>query len=349
MKDLLIYGAYGYSGRLILAAALARGLRPIAAGRDADKLAKLAREFGVPQRAFSLDDPDAAQAGLEGIGVVLHCAGPFSRTAQQMANACIARRAHYLDITGEWAVIEALAQRSDEFARAGIMAMPAVGFDVVPSDCLAAHMRRRLPTATHLELHIRGLEKLSRGTANSFIEALGKPGHARVNGELRKQPAGRERSRLTLDGRHFNMVCLPWGDIASAWRTTGIGNIKVHMNQPRAVPFLLALAARAPSFWQRRAVQAALKRLTRLLPPGPDAQCRAARTTDFIAVARDAEGRSVATRLSTPEAYALTAQTATEIARRVMDGEVLPGFATPGQCFGPDFILGFEGAKRTDL
>src|SRR5207248_2478065 len=101
MADLLIYGANGYTGSLIARTAVARGQQPVLAGRNAEALAALARELSLEHRTFSLDKPGAVEEGIEGVPVVLHCAGPFAKTFKPMADACLRRRTHYLDITGE--------------------------------------------------------------------------------------------------------------------------------------------------------------------------------------------------------------------------------------------------------
>ncbi|MCA9269835.1 MAG: saccharopine dehydrogenase NADP-binding domain-containing protein, partial [Planctomycetales bacterium] len=94
----MLYGAYGYTGRLIAREAAARGMRPTLAGRDADKLRPLADELQLPLQAFSLDDTASVAAKLEGFALVLNCAGPFSQTAGPMIEACLQSRTHYLDI-----------------------------------------------------------------------------------------------------------------------------------------------------------------------------------------------------------------------------------------------------------
>lgn len=351
-RKLLIYGAYGYSGRLVVKAALRRGLHPVVAGRDAAKAGALGRETGLKHRAFPLDDETLAAAGLEGVGTVLNCAGPFSQTAAPMAAACLAAGAHYLDITGEWPVIEALAERDADFARAGLLVMPSVGADVVPSDCLAAHVAQRLPDARRLELYIRLLDLPSRGTAGSFVEALGRPNMVRSSGELVERRMGADKRQVELDGEQVSMIGLPWGDIATAWRSTGIPDIAVfmHMAQPGTDQFM-ALAGHTRGFWQSGPVQRGLKRLLKRLPEGPDAAARAAGHADFLATASNAAGDSVTSYLRTPEGYALTAETASEIARRVVTGDLpegCAGFSTPAKTFGPDFILQFDGVSRSD-
>ena len=108
-----------------------------------------------------MGDTAAVYEGLKGVQVVLHCAGPFSATSRPMLDACVRARAHYLDITGEYKLFEANADRDAELKRAGIMAMSGVALDIVPSDCLAAHMKRRIPNNVRLEIHIRTLDRLS--------------------------------------------------------------------------------------------------------------------------------------------------------------------------------------------
>ncbi|MEO7522148.1 MAG: saccharopine dehydrogenase NADP-binding domain-containing protein, partial [Gemmatimonas sp.] len=182
--SLLLYGANGYTGRLIIPVALARGLRPILSGRNVDEVNALAAEHGLEARTVSLDDTGALDAALHDITTVLHCAGPFSRTSKPMVDACLRAGAHYLDITGEVDVFEACAARDAEAKQRGIMLLPGTGFDVVPSDCLASHLARRMPDATSLSLGFRAMGGLSRGTALTMAEGLGKPGVIRRDGRI---------------------------------------------------------------------------------------------------------------------------------------------------------------------
>ena len=96
----LIYGANGYTGRLVAETAVARGHRPLLAGRSADALGAVARDLGLDHRVLPLETA-ALRSALSGFSAVLHCAGPFSRTSRPMADACLLARVHYLDVTGE--------------------------------------------------------------------------------------------------------------------------------------------------------------------------------------------------------------------------------------------------------
>ena len=164
MKNFLIYGANGYTGELIAREAVERGLKPILAGRSQKKVEPLAKELDLICRTFALEDKKSLEYTLKEVDFVIHCAGPFSLTSKQMVEACMRLGKHYLDITGEIAVFEAMAARDEEAKKAEIMIMPGVGFDVVPSDCLAIHLKNRLPGATDLELAFYGLGRISHGT-----------------------------------------------------------------------------------------------------------------------------------------------------------------------------------------
>jgi short subunit dehydrogenase-like uncharacterized protein len=348
MSQFLIYGANGYSGRLAAEHAVQRGLRPILAGRTADRVHAVARELGLDVRVFALNEPGAVRDGLSGVTAVLHAAGPFSATAQPMADACLQTGTHYIDITGEIAVLEALAARDVEARSAGVVLLPGAGFDVVPSDCLAAHVKRRLPAATRLRLGIGVVGMPSRGTARSMLEALGRGTQVRHGGrivELQRAP----RARIDFGNGPEDSIGASWGDVATAWYSTGIPDIDVFF---RATP-PMKLAAAAPAFVQRLLASAVMKRfaarqIERRLPPGPSPAQRARRRSIIVAEAWDAGGARVVSRLETVEAYELTARTAVEIVRRVALGDVTPGYHTPTTAFGADFILEFDGTSRSD-
>src|SRR5690242_17906818 len=167
---LVIYGAYGYTGELVARRAVERGLSPVLAGRDPRRLGRLAATLGGCEvRPFALDDAGVVRRELEGAAAVLHCAGPFAATFRPVAEACLATRAHYLDVTGEIPVFQGIAAMGPAAERAGVMLLPGAGFDVVPSDCLAAHLVRRLPGATSIVLAFAGLGRISRGTARTML------------------------------------------------------------------------------------------------------------------------------------------------------------------------------------
>jgi short subunit dehydrogenase-like uncharacterized protein len=344
----LVYGAYGYTGDLVSRLAARRGLTPILAGRSAGPLEALASELDLPHRVFGLDDPAAVDAGLEGASAVLHCAGPFSRTSRPMADACLRRKRHYLDVTGEIAVFESLAARDGEAKAAGVMLLPGVGFDVVPSDCLAAHLKRRLPTATRLALGFQSTSRFSRGTATTMVENLHRGGMVRRGGRLKPVPLAWKTRVIDFGRGPTPAITIPWGDVATAFHSTGIPDIEVYLAARAAMRLGLLLARPFRRLIGTAPLQSFLKRRIRAGPPGPTPEERARGRCLLWGEATDETGRRAVSRLETPEGYALTALTAVGIAQKVLAGDVRPGFQTPSRAYGPDFILSIEGVSRQD-
>ena len=223
----MIYGAYGYTGRLVAALATERGELPVLAGRDERRLRDLGELFELEHRTFDLSDTTATRRGLEGIDAVAHCAGPFSATSKPMVDACLDSSTHYLDITGEIDVFEAVLARGAEAKEAGISLLPGSGFDVVPSDCLAAMLARALPEAVRLELAIKMGGGVSPGTAKTAMEGLGTPGRARIGGVIGPVPADRRRRKVTFADGPATVFAIAWGDVSTAYHSTGIGDIIV--------------------------------------------------------------------------------------------------------------------------
>jgi short subunit dehydrogenase-like uncharacterized protein len=348
-KGLLIYGANGYTGELIARRAVERGLRPTLAGRSAEGVAAVAGRLGLPHLVVSLDDAAALDAALRGQAVVLHCAGPFQRTSRPMASACLRNGVHYLDITGEIAVFERLARYDAEARAAGVMLLPGAGFDVVPSDCLAAHLKRRLPTATSLELAFRGLGRISRGTATTALEGLGKSGAVRRGGAIVPAPMGGLSRKVDFGRGPVQVIAIPWGDVSTAYHSTAIPSITVYTYVPPAIAAMSRLAGAFGPLMGARPVRDVLQGLVRRGKAGPDDAERARGLSLLWGEASDDTGRRVATRMRAPEGYTLTAQTAVQIAEKVLAGQLTPGFQTPSRAYGPDLIMEFEGVERVDL
>ena len=347
--SLLVYGANGYTGTLVAELAAQRRLPLVVAGRRAEAMASLGARLGVDQRAFGLEDPAGIDRGLAGATVVLNCAGPFARTAAPLVSACLRVRAHYLDVTGEIAVFQALAARDGEARAAGIVVLPGVGFDVVPSDCLAAHLHRRLPGATHLRLAFQAMGRMSRGTATTTIEAAGQGGLIRRAGALAPVPAGHETIEVDFGRGPRKAIAIPWGDVFTAHVTTGIPNITVYTAVPLGVRVGLRLTRVLGPLLATAPVQRMLKARVRAGEAGPSAEQRLAGRSRLWGEARDSAGSVVTSRLEAPEGYELTRLTAVAIAERVLAGHAPPGFQTPARVFGADFILEFPGVRREDV
>ena len=345
----LIYGANGYIGRLCARHAAAAGLRPILAGRDTRALAALGEVLSLPIRAFSLDEPTTVRTGLAGITVVLNCAGPFDTTAARLIQACLDTRAHYLDLAGEVAEFQTSEARHAHAVQAGVMLLPGAGFGVVPTDCLAAHLHRRLPDATHLELAFQSIGGLSRGTAATLLRDLAHPGVRRQDGELIPQRAAEHRLKADFGQGPISAVTNPWrADLLTAGYSTGIPSIDTYTVLPAPVAALMRIAPRLPIIFDSIPWHATTKALLRRLPAGPTEQQLAKGSTHIWARASTPDGRTATATLHGPEAYDFTARTARLLLQHILNGQTTPGFQTPATAYGPDLVLEIDSVRRID-
>ena len=346
MPNFLIYGANGYTGELITRFAAERGMTPILAGRTEAKIAKLAGKYGFEYRAFSLNDTAKLDATLQDVEMVMHCAGPFSITSRPMVEACLRNKKHYTDITGEIAVFEACARIDQKAKAAGIMVMPGVGFDVVPSDCLALHLKNRLPSATHLSLAFYGMGRISHGTQATMTMNVGKGGAIRKDGVITPVPAAWKTRKIDFGEIIKTGVTIPWGDVATAFYSTGIPNIEVFTVVPPANLKIMKMSRYLGWLLATGPFQNYLQK--KIPAGGPSDEERAKGKTLLWGEASDGDGNRVEARMQGPEGYTLTALAALNITQKILDGNSAPGFQTPAKAYGADLVLEVDDTVRED-
>lgn len=348
MSPILVYGATGYTARLVIAALLRAGVRPILAARSLAPLEVLAEQLGLPYRVARLDEPGSLRAALEGVGVMLNLAGPFVNTAESVVRACFEAGAHYLDISGEVDALHALSRLHASARARGIMLMPGVGFDIVPSDCLCAYAAARVRGLRKLRVGISGLELSSPGSLKTLAHELGRNTRVVRGGELVEIEPGSLTHDFDFGAGPRRCVAVSWGDLVTSPITTGAVEVETYFELTWALSAIVQAnrhfgwAYRLP--WVRDAMRSSMA--TRA--GGPAAEQMAARRA-VIVVEAEGEAQRASHRLVTPEAYTLTAETAAAIAARVLDGECVPGFQTPSRIFGADFILSFAGVTRVEV
>lgn len=347
MGNFLIYGANGYTGELIAREAVRRGMKPILGGRSQKKVEPLAKQLGLVFRTFSLEDKTSLEYTLKEVDFVIHCAGPFSLTSRQMVEACLRLGKHYIDITGEIAVFEAMAARDQAAKDAGVMVMPGVGFDVVPTDCLARHLKDRLPAANDLELAFYGLGRISHGTQSTMTMNVGNGGAIRLDGEITRVPAAWETKQIDFGEVKETGVTIPWGDVSTAFYSTEIPNIKVFTVVPEKNLKMLKMSRYIGWLLATKPFQNYLQK--QIPDGGPDEEEREKGKTYLWGRATDKDGNSVESRLQGPEGYKFTMLTALKIAENIIDGDFTPGFQTPSKAYGADLVMEIEGVKRQDL
>lgn len=349
-NTIILYGSYGYTGQLVAQECKTKNLNVILAGRSREALQKQHEKTGYPFEVVDINDSAALKNLLLKGAVVIHCGGPFRYTAKAMADACLETNTHYTDITGEWQVLEMLAGYDAKGKQAGIMIMPSTGFDVVPSDCLALHLKNRLPAATHLQLAFTMSKGgLSRGTSKSMTEGLGYGGKIRTNGELTSIPLGKKYMEIDFGSFKTKALNIPWGDISTAWRSTGIPNIEVYAG---ATDSMIKNAKRSNYFnWllrQRWVKDFMLKQIDKK-PAGPSDEKRETGRSYLWGKVTDGSGKECISLLEAPSGYSLTAKTAVLIAEKILAGNFKTGYQTPAMCYGTELILEVPTSKRVDV
>jgi short subunit dehydrogenase-like uncharacterized protein len=344
----MIYGANGYTGALIAREAVRRRHRPILAGRSADKIAPLAGELGLEYRVFGLADATAMRGGIDGVALVLHCAGPFSATAAPMMAACLAAKSHYLDITGEISVFEHARTLSAQATAAGIVICPGVGFDVIPTDCVAAALQAALPDATHLALGFDSRSGVSPGTAKTMTEGMSGGTSIRRNGQIVTLPLGSRTRHIDFGNGEKLAMVISWGDISTAFATTGIPNIEVYVPVSPRMISRARLMNHVRWFTSLHAVQSFIKVRIAKSVTGPSETQRAASVTYIWGEVTNAAGQRRTARLTTANGYSLTVTGALAVVEYLATGNDLRGGTfTPVQLAGPDLVTRLPGSQAS--
>ena len=349
MNRFLIYGATGYVGRATAALAVERGLQPVLGGRS-DAVRELADELGTDAVVVEVDDAEGLTAALADVPVVLNCAGPFHRTYRQLFDACLLTGTHYLDLTGERVVFEAAAAADGAAKDAGVMLLPAAGFTAVATDCLAAHLFGRLPTATHLRLAFAqgGPAGVPPGTAQGVVEDAPYVSSRlhRVGGEIVE---ARPRPTLEVDFGEGPVatVLRTWGDIYLAEKSTGISNVDVYL---ALSPRLLKMNDQLDRIRPMLRFRAMRELVRRHIPAGATAEELAASATHVWGEVFDGDGSRAVARLHGPEAGLVwTSRCCLDVVAHVLAGEAPPGHQTPSTAYGADLVLEAEGVSRRDV
>lgn len=347
-KDIIVYGAYGYTGELIVRKCQELGVKPLLSGRNESKLKPVAEKYDLPYKVASLETGDL-DALLTGAKVVIHAAGPFIHTSKPMVEACIRNKVHYTDITGEIAVFAQASKYDQQAKDAGVMLLPGTGFDVVPSDCLAAHLKTRMPEADDLVLAFYGTGRASRGTSLTVVEGLGMGGTIRENGKIKQVPDAYDVKRFDFGPHNMTAVTIPWGDVFTAYFSTSIPNVKVYMGLPEKV--IGSMKWGRWFGWLMRSEFVKKRARAKIIAgkAGPSDEQRQKATTYLVGTVTDKSGKSLTSTIQTQEGYTLTAMTAVDIASKIASGNFKTGFQTPSLAYGKDVISEVSGAHFEDL
>ena len=227
------------------------------------------------------------------------------------------------------------------------MIMPGVGFDVVPSDCLAKHLKDKLSSATNLTLAFYGMGRISHGTQATMTMNVGKGGAIRKNGAITPVPAAYKTRKIDFGEVQKTGVTIPWGDVATAFYSTGIPNIEVYTIMPESNLKMLKMSRYIGWLLATKPFQNYLQK--QIPAGGPSDEERAKGKTYLWGEASDESGNKIEARQQGPEGYTLTALTALNIAEKILNGNFCTGFQTPAKCYGADLILEIDGVTRQNV
>ena len=341
----MLYGAYGYTGRMMVDEAVSKGLRPVLAGRDEQRTSELASRYDLSYRVFPLSDPGQIRRHLEDMRLVLHCAGPFSATAEPMMRACIDSHTHYLDITGEIDVFALGQSLHDQARHADVVLIPGVGFDVVPTDCLAARLAEQLPAATSLNLAFEAAGGPSPGTAKTSVEGLANGGRIRKDGELISVPLAWKSRRIPFPAGERQAVTIPWGDVFTGYISTGIPNIAVYLAMPPATIKRLQRMRWLQPLLGWGPVQKMMKNRVDKSIKGPSGETREATGCQLWGEVLAADGRRASATMTTPNGYQLTVSAALGITEHLLAESVEGGYYTPSLLMGSGYAESLPGVE----
>lgn len=345
-NDFVLYGANGYTGELIARLSNAYGLRPLLAGRNKEAILALAEELNLQYVITDLNNPTALDNLLKGQQLVIHAAGPFSRTATQMVEACIRNQVHYTDINGDISCFE-LVKLFDKQAKASnCMLMPGVGFDVVPTDSVAKKISETQPNTTALKLAFASIGgSISHGTATTMAEKLGEGGAKRKNGKIVRTPLGENGMYVDFGKKQLFVMSIPWGDISTAYHTTGIPNIETFYAVKPTVFKWMKFQKYFNWLLRLDLVRNLVKKKIDQRPAGPNEQMRQKGISLVWGKGTNDQGESITIRLKGPEGYTFTAHASLIIAKEILQGNWKPGYQTPAGQFGSEMVLKVPGVS----
>lgn len=317
---LLIYGATGFTGTLIVNEAARRGLDFEIAGRSEDKLAAMAAELNVPYHVFPVGDIDGWKKSMEGKTALLNIAGPFSETADQAMEACIKFKVHYFDITAEVDIYR-LAESKDAAAKAaGIMLISGAGL-FTTYDPLVVHTASRVRNP----IAIRAAFKYSGGFTPGSIASSANITSAgilvRKNGEIKKLEAS-SSAAFDLGNGPEDFSLMPLGAVVLSYKSTGIPNIEEYFK----------MASPADTVEEGN----------------PKAESSVERSKILVEVKGD-DGTVVRSMADMPDGYMPTATSAVEIVSRALNGSFKIGFQSPASGYGTELLASLPDIIITDF
>lgn len=349
--DVVLYGATGYTGQLIAQDLAEQEASFAIAGRSRQRLEQVAAELPADPEILvaSVDDPDALEAMAELTRVVASAAGPFRKLGPPVMQAAIRAGRHFIDTTGEQGYLRWAHAQDEQARQAGVTVVNATGFDVVPSDLSAVLATEQLEDPVSVDIAIATNSRLSDGTKRTMATSTGE-WWKYEDGRFTKAVPGRHLRSFDLPeaGGPKTGVFIPWGDCATAPRSTGADNVRTFFVVPRKK------ARRYNMLWPLQHAATWVPGIDRILESqapddrgGPSPEDRERSWFTILAEAEGADGQRARAVVEGSDPYGLTGAATSRFALSLARGEVdETGVLTPTEAFGtqrvpkllPDFI-----------
>lgn len=346
----LLYGAYGFTGRLILEEAIRRGHRPVLAGRDSRRLHALAEQTGLRHVAIRLDDERQLREQLASHSLVINAAGPFAETGRPIIEAALASRTPYLDVAGEIDHLRFVGDLDQRARDAGVALLTGAGFGVTFGDCLARHVADRLPDATHLRLSVEAANAQTTATVRrTVLRVMAEGGYAVEGGKWRSRALGHDAWTVGDGDQAAAFASAPLGELAAVHGWASTPNIVVGRPMTAsAARWLRLLSPLIKGALRIGPLQRMLGRSGGNEAPVAAPEPAGGWRSQIWAEAWNARGERVVSRLETGEGYAATASAVITNAEALVAAN-LAGAFTPASAFGADHVLRIPGVKRIDV
>jgi short subunit dehydrogenase-like uncharacterized protein len=342
LPKIILYGANGYTAKLILDEMRTRGIIPVIAGRSIYAINALADKYKLSPQIFSLKDYQVVKNNLQGTHTLLNCAGPFSETAEKLMDACMETKTNYLDVTGEIKIFEAAWKRNEKAKEVGITILPGVGFDVITTDCISKKLKEEMPEANFLRIGIASKKsKISRGTLISAINQFGEDCIIRESGNLIPIRWGSRTRTIDFGLFRSDTIAVQWGDVCNAFYSTGIPNIEAYLSLPSVLIKLLKKSELFKKFVSSEFLKQNLIKFVSRRIKGPDQKQRNKAEIFIWGEVENTKGEKLEQVYEFPDGYALTAKSAAEVVLRILKDKLNSGTQTPSLAFGSNFMNQF--------
>lgn len=324
--EILVWGATGFTGKLVTAALRERKLAFAVGGRSRDKVERLARDLGGIEAVIaSVDDPASIERALEGRRVVCAVAGPFGEVGEPVFAAAARAGVHYVDTTGEQDFVLQMASRYHSRAEeSGASMVPAFAYEIALADWAASLAAEALgERASRIEIAYSSMgAEVSRGTLLSMARMASEGGVFLEDGRHKRERIGGRARSFSMPWGEARAASFPSPEVYSVPRHTGADSVRVYMVVPKRLATIAHYAGPAlkPAL---RLVSPVLPALVAKKSEGASAEARGKARFAVRAEATAGKKRAAVT-LRGMDPYGITAAIIALGASRLVSAEVKP-------------------------